>query len=75
MRFFVPLFFIVLFLAWSCQPDANPSGGEDLAEGELPPIAEDYEEARYKWGFMDQQGRLAIEPRFDEVRAFPRAWR
>lgn len=47
----------------------------DDQEAALPPLADDYENAEYKWGFADPNGNLVLAAKYEEVRPFgPEGW-
>lgn len=67
MRLF-PLF-LLLLSSYACQSDPSPAQLPEFSE-ERPPLSADYEDADYKWGFADANGRLIIPAEYDEVRNF-----
>lgn len=60
--------YLLLLLFTACQADENTT--QEQALEALGAVADDYKESRYRWGFMDQQGKIVILDRFDEVRPF-----
>ncbi len=63
MKFYLLL--IVSLFIFSCKGDnteSNLSGEEEYFE--------DYQEPFYKWGFIDTEGKMVIEKKFDDLRPF-----
>ena len=67
-------FMISLILILSCaSEDPKPSfAGNEALEHEK--IMTDYDSPKYKWGFLTEDGNLAIEDKYDDLREFNDGW-
>lgn len=64
------LVFFLLFSLFACQPEIAPEQVTTSLPEERPPLSQDYEDAKYKWGFADASGLLVVAAEYDEVRNF-----
>ena len=71
MNHTIYIYLLLFFFCISCKNEVPPtdsfSDGEQI---ELPPLEEDYEESKFKWGYIDHRGRLVIEAKYDDSRSF-----
>ena len=61
---------LILLFFLGCKSDDKPDADHPVAKRYL----EDYERPASQWGFIDTQGNIAIEAKFDDVRAFHQGW-
>ena len=67
----VKLLIFFSFSAWiACQSNNASSEVAEESEIVLPAEEEDFEEARDKWGYIDFQGDLVIDAKYDDARDF-----
>ena len=57
---------LLLYLT-SCQNDSNKSENASEIESEY---FDDYESPKYKWGFIDTNGEIVINPVYDDLKDF-----
>ena len=71
--FRIGFLFLIAISLWQCTEDAsekNNSTSSDTTVDNLPPEQEDFGEAQFKWGYINQAGSLVIPTRFDDARNF-----
>ena len=62
---------LTVFLTTGCSDDPNvPSKEEIEISDSLDPVLQDYESPDRKLGFVDEEGKIVIEAKFDEARNF-----
>ncbi|MFM2392239.1 MAG: hypothetical protein RLZZ546_216 [Bacteroidota bacterium] len=61
------IFFLIVFLLFSCKNESNENKNHTNGEEEW---LEDYESPNIKWGFLDKNGKVAIDLMYDDVRDF-----
>ncbi len=67
MRYTIPYFIVSAILLWSsCKSDNSESTLQD----EERKYFEDYIPPQHNWGYIDEMGKWAIKPIFDDVREF-----
>ena len=64
------IFFLLTF--YGCENDNSNDHGvtPNFSNTELPPEEEDFEEAKFKWGYINKAGQVVIKDRFDDARNF-----
>jgi len=67
LRFCVFLI-ILASLIIACNDDNTPIDTANMSEEDI--YFADYEEPKYKWGYLNEDGRLAIGARYDNTRDF-----
>ncbi|MEL6719436.1 MAG: hypothetical protein AAFP82_12030, partial [Bacteroidota bacterium] len=63
MKLFHISLFLLVALCWQCSEDANNadrSESSDTIVDNLPPEQEDFDEAPFKWGYINRTGSLVI---------------
>ena len=68
MKFSIRLILLIfLFASYGCVEESKE---REVSNFELPAEEEDFEEAKFKWGYINKTGQVVIKDRFDDARNF-----
>jgi len=63
-------FMISLIFVLGCSNDGPKPLFEGKEQKEYEKILADYESPKYKWGYLTEDGKLAVEDKYDDLREF-----
>lgn len=63
-------FMISLIFILGCAEEGTKSKFEGNEQKEYEKILADYEPPKYKWGYLTEDGKLAVEDKYDDLREF-----
>ncbi|HHH50545.1 MAG TPA: WG repeat-containing protein, partial [Saprospiraceae bacterium] len=66
----ITFLFLLSIYCFACQNDQPNNDLENEDSQVLPPEEEDYDIARFKWGFINANGDLQIDAIYDDARNF-----